>query len=230
MQLVTSAVRPIPLAWKNLPNLHLVVSVDGLQPEHDRRRSPATYDRVLKHIAGHQVIIHCTITRQLLRPNYLRDFASFWSLRDEVRKIWFSLFTPQQGHQTQERLTPEDRQEVIGELAHLRASFAKMYVPDVLLNGYLHPPSSPQECIFAQTTTCISADLATCIKPVPIPRSASLYRMRPHSFGWPCLDRKIQVSWSGSGFRYFCLFEKDRRAVQWGAEVAAGEGEAALVI
>jgi hypothetical protein len=38
-------------------------------------------------------------------------------------------------------------------------------MPDRVLDGYLHPPSSPQECIFAQTTTCISADLTTRITP-----------------------------------------------------------------
>ena len=58
VQLVTSAVRPIPVAWKELRNLHLAVSVDGLQPEHDRRRAPPTYDRILKHIAGHRVRVH----------------------------------------------------------------------------------------------------------------------------------------------------------------------------
>ncbi len=166
VQLVTSAVRPIPTAWKDLPNLHLVVSIDGLQPEHDRRRAPATYDRILKHIAGHQIIVHCTITRQLLqRPDYLRDFACFWSSRDEVRKIWFSLFTPQQGEQPKERLTLQDRLNVVSELACLRASFAKVHMPDLVLDGYLHPPTSPEQCIFAQTTTCISADLTTRITP-----------------------------------------------------------------
>jgi MoaA/NifB/PqqE/SkfB family radical SAM enzyme len=60
VQLVTSAVRPIPAAWKDLPNLHILVSVDGLQPEHDRRRAPATYDRILRHIAGHRIVIHCS--------------------------------------------------------------------------------------------------------------------------------------------------------------------------
>src|SRR5215471_8256771 len=30
VQLVTSAVRPIPGAWNELPNLHILVSVDGL--------------------------------------------------------------------------------------------------------------------------------------------------------------------------------------------------------
>ena len=63
-QLVTSAVRPIPIEWARLPRLQIVVSIDGLQPEHDERRKPATYDRILKHIAGQQITVHCTVTRQ----------------------------------------------------------------------------------------------------------------------------------------------------------------------
>jgi len=166
VQVVTSAVRPIPAAWRDLPNLHLAVSVDGLQPEHDRRRAPATYDRILGHISGHRVNIHCTITRQQLqRPDYLGDFAAFWSAREEVGRIWFSLYTPQEGERSDERLTPEDRKFALAELARLRACYAKIEMPDRVLDGYLHPPSSPRECIFAQTTTCISADLTTRITP-----------------------------------------------------------------
>src|SRR5215471_14859090 len=60
VQVVTSAVRPIPADWARLANLHLAVSIDGLPAEHDRRRSPATYDRILYHIAGHHVVVHCT--------------------------------------------------------------------------------------------------------------------------------------------------------------------------
>src|SRR5918999_900706 len=37
-QLVTSAVRPIPEEWKGLRRLKVVVSIDGLQPENERRR------------------------------------------------------------------------------------------------------------------------------------------------------------------------------------------------
>ena len=166
VQLVTSAVRAIPSEWSALPNLHLVVSVDGLAPEHDKRRSPATYERILHNIAGHQIIVHCTVTRQLLcRPNYLGDFASFWANRSEVRKIWFSLFTPQQGNESAERLGSEDRKATLEELAQLRRIFPKIYLPDAVLNGYYHPPPSPRECIFAQTTNCVSADLATRITP-----------------------------------------------------------------
>lgn len=166
VQLVTSAVRPIPAAWSKLPNLSLAVSIDGLQPEHDRRRAPATYERILKHIGGHRIIVHCTITRQLLqRRDYLREFADFWSARREVRKIWFSLYTPQEGDENAERLTPADRRSVIAELAGLRERFEKVELQTSVLEGLLHPPSSPEQCIFAQSTTCISADLTTPISP-----------------------------------------------------------------
>lgn len=166
VMLVTSAVRPIPESWRDLPNLYLAVSIDGLQPEHDRRRAPATYDRILKHIAGHTINVHCTITRQQIqRPGYLEDFASFWSARREVRKIWFSLYTPQEGEVSEERLTPPDRAIVLEELRRLRRIFPLMEMPDRLLKGYEDPPTSPQECIFAQTTACISSDFTTAITP-----------------------------------------------------------------
>jgi organic radical activating enzyme len=169
VQLVTSAVTVIPRHWAKLSNLHVVVSVDGLQPEHDRRRSPATYERLLQHIAGHTIIVHCTVTRQMLaRTDYLADFCRFWSGRAEVRKIWFSLFTPQEGMEPEERLDPGERRRVIHEIAGLRPDFPKLYAPDIVLKGYLHPPRSPEECIFAQTTACVSADFTTFIEPCQI--------------------------------------------------------------
>ena len=61
MQVVTSAFRPLP-EWSRLNKVNVVVSIDGLQPEHDVRRKPATYDRILKNIAGQAITIHCTIT------------------------------------------------------------------------------------------------------------------------------------------------------------------------
>jgi len=166
VQLVTSAVRAIPPAWSKLSNLSLVVSIDGLQPDHDRRRSPATYERILKHIAGHRIIVHCTITRQLVeRPGYLNEFTDFWSARREARKIWLSLYTPQEGDSSEERLTPEDRRRVVDQLARVRAKFEKVHLPPGVLEGFLSPPLSPGDCIFAQNTTCISADMATRITP-----------------------------------------------------------------
>lgn len=94
-QLVTSAVRPVPQAWASIPKLQVVVSIDGLQPEHDVRRTPATYDRILKHIAGQQITVHCTLTRQQARPGYVTEFTRVWAANPDVRRIWFSLYTPQ---------------------------------------------------------------------------------------------------------------------------------------
>ncbi len=166
VQVVTSAVRTIPAEWSKLARLHLAVSVDGLPPEHDRRRAPATYERILKHIAGHRIIVHCTITRPLLeRPGYLREFAAFWSARPEVRKIWFSLYTPQQGEQSAERLQPADRVRAVEDLSALRAQFDKVDIPPRVLEGFLEPPATPGECLFARTSTCVSADLTTRITP-----------------------------------------------------------------
>jgi organic radical activating enzyme len=166
VQLVTSAVREIPAHWAALNCLHLVISIDGLAKEHDQRRAPATYERILRHMAGHSVIVHCTITRQLLsRPGYLDEFAAFWSDRPEVRKIWFSLFTPQEGGQYEERLTAQERVATVQELAAVAARFPKVQMPKEALAGFLRPPTSPAECIFAQNTACFSADLTTPITP-----------------------------------------------------------------
>ncbi|MGE5244045.1 MAG: radical SAM protein [Betaproteobacteria bacterium] len=166
VQLVTSAVRPIPLEWARIPALSLVVSIDGLQPEHDLRRAPATYDRILKHIDGHQITVHCTVTRQQVnRPGYLEDFLRFWSARPETKRVWFSLYTPQIGEVSEERLTPEDRQRVVADLLALGRRYTKLQAPEGLLHVYAEPPQSPEECIFARTTTSISADLETRILP-----------------------------------------------------------------
>ena len=166
VQVVTSAVRPIPIAWARLPRLQICVSIDGLQPEHDVRRTPATYDRILKHIAGHRITVHCTVTRQqTMRKGYIEEFVRTWSANPNVRSIWLSLYTPQVGEASAERLTPEDRARVVDELKGLRERFAKLQMPRALLDAYLEPPASPEDCIFAQTTDCVSADLQTRITP-----------------------------------------------------------------
>ncbi len=166
VQLVTSAVRPIPSGWANIKNLTVVVSIDGLQPEHDLRRKPATYEKILSNITGQKIIIHCTVTNQMTtRDGYFRDFISFWSAKSEVRKIWFSLFTPQIGDAPEECLAPATRERVLADLAELRAVFPKLDLPQSVLEGYRKPPQSPADCIFAQTTANYSADLKTRITP-----------------------------------------------------------------
>jgi organic radical activating enzyme len=165
-QVVTSAFREIPRAWMELKKLNVVVSVDGLQPEHDARRHPATYDRILKNIKGARVTIHCTITAQVAeRSGYLNEFLRFWTNQPEVTKVWFSIFTPQRGAVDPEILTPSQRASTIADLRQLRLQFPKLDMAESLIRELESPPGNPQECIFARTTETISADLKTQITP-----------------------------------------------------------------
>jgi MoaA/NifB/PqqE/SkfB family radical SAM enzyme len=165
-QVVTSAVRPIPESWATMEKLQVCVSIDGLQPEHDVRRAPATYDRILKHIKGQRVTVHCTITRQQARPGYITEFTEFWAKLPDVRRIWFSLYTPQKGEQSPEMLTTADRQQAVNEISALYAREPKLedMRPSVVA-GFMHPPQTPDECIFAKTTACVSSDLKRAITP-----------------------------------------------------------------
>ena len=166
VQVVTSAFRQIPPEWAQMDRLNIVVSIDGLQPEHDQRRKPATYSRILESIRGQQVIVHCTITSKMMkRANYLREFIEFWSAQPEIKKIWMSMFTPQVGATDPEILTQAERQQAAAELLGLRSIFPKLDMPEGLIQEFLHPPSSPEVCIFAQTTHTVSADLKSKITP-----------------------------------------------------------------
>lgn len=166
VQIVTSAFRPLPLEWANREKLTIAVSIDGLQPEHDQRRAPATYDRILKNIAGHKITIHCTITGQMMkRTGYLREFLEFWTPRAEIGKVWFSIFTPQIGHRSPEILNPQERRQAIADLSALRRVFPKLDMPERLIQQFAAPPESPDECVFALTTQSLSADLKTKITP-----------------------------------------------------------------
>lgn len=166
VQVVTSAFRQIPPAWAKLPRLQVSVSIDGLQPEHDMRRKPATYERILRNIEGHHVVVHCTITGAMVkRAGYLRQFLEFWSPNPAVEKIWMSMFTPQRGVNSVECLTAEDRRVVIDCLRRLRHDFPKLDMSEAALKEFLSPPESPDKCIFAMTTHTISADLKTVVQP-----------------------------------------------------------------
>lgn len=165
-QVVTSAFREIPAAWSAFKKVNVVVSIDGLQPEHDLRRKPATYDRILKNIKGARVTIHCTITSQIAgRQGYLDEFLGFWCNLPEVAKVWFSVFTPQRGAQDAEILSQSQRSGLIHELRQLRSKYPLLDMPEAVIREFESPPASPRECIFARTTRSVSADLLTPITP-----------------------------------------------------------------
>ncbi len=165
-QVVTSAFRVIPAEWSRFSRLNVVVSIDGLQPEHDERRKPATYERILRNIAEAKVTIHSTITGNIAaRPGYLEQFMRFWSARSEINKIWFSLFTPQVGAVGPEILTSEQRLFIVQDLLRLRVLYPILDMREGLIKEILSPPKNPSDCIFARTTQTISADLTTKITP-----------------------------------------------------------------
>lgn len=166
VQVVTSAVREIPKNWSEIKGLYIAVSIDGLQPEHDARRKPATYERILRNISGHQITVHCTVTGQTAnRPGYYEEFLEFWSAREEVQRIWFSLFTPQIGAEGEEILTPIMRTKIIDELEEFRHKFPKLNMPKQVISGYRNPPKSPDDCIFARTTLNLTANLENKVVP-----------------------------------------------------------------
>src|SRR6202021_177538 len=115
---------------------------------------------------GQRSTIHCTITGQMMkRPGYLEGFLKFWTPRPEIKKVWFSMFTPQVGDQMPEILTPAERLQAIEEMLVLRKKYPKLDMPERVLRELAHPPKSPQDCIFAMTTETMSADLETMITP-----------------------------------------------------------------
>jgi sulfatase maturation enzyme AslB (radical SAM superfamily) len=166
VQIVTSAFRPLAPSWATLTHLEVVVSIDGLQPEHDVRRAPATYDRILKNIAGQKITVHCTVTGHMMKqPGYLRKFLEYWTPKAEIRKVWFSLFTPQVGDRLPEILQPHERLQAIADMLELRKEFSKLDMKDGMIRQFAAPPRSPKDCVFALTTHTLSADLKTKIVP-----------------------------------------------------------------
>jgi len=166
VQIVTSAFRKLGPTWPSLERLLIAVSIDGLQPEHDARRAPATYERILKNIVGQRVTVHCTITGQMMkRPGYLAEFLEFWTPRPEIKKVWFSMFTPQVGDEMPEILSLEERQRAIEDLVQLRKQYPKLDMAEKVIRQFASPPHRPQDCVFALTTQTLSADLKTKITP-----------------------------------------------------------------
>jgi hypothetical protein len=99
------------------------------------------------------------------RDGYLNEFLRFWTPKPEIKKVWFSLFTPQVGDQLPEMLTPDERQRAIAEMTALRRLYPKLDMAEGLIRQFSTPPASPKDCVFALTTKTISADLKTEITP-----------------------------------------------------------------
>ena len=163
---VTSGIIPIPMEWMELSRVRVTISVDGLPEHHDVRRKPATYERILQNVAGRKVNIHWVITRPMLeRSGYLDDYVSFWNARPEVDRLWVSLYTPQVGEESAERLTPPDRETVAQLLPPLARTYPKFLMNAGLARAFVQPPENPSDCLFAKMSANYSADLQTRVEP-----------------------------------------------------------------
>jgi MoaA/NifB/PqqE/SkfB family radical SAM enzyme len=163
---VTSAVIPFPREWNAIPRVRVAVSIDGLQPEHDARRAPATYERILKNLEGREADISWVITNQMMaRPGYLDEYLAFWTARPEIGRIWLSLYTPQKGEQSREILTATSRARLLQELPTLTRRYPSLILPQGAAEAFAHPPESPGECTFSRVSVNYSADLRTRIEP-----------------------------------------------------------------
>jgi len=163
---VTSGVIPIPAEWTSLPRITVAISVDGLPEHHDERRKPATYDRILRNIAGRKVYVHWTAVRQHVQDiQYAERYLEFWSAREEVQRIWMSVYTPQRGERSAERLTLDDRKRLAEAIPGLAKKYPKFLIKSGMAGAILSPPSSPEKCTFARVSANYTADLRTRVKP-----------------------------------------------------------------
>jgi MoaA/NifB/PqqE/SkfB family radical SAM enzyme len=163
---VTSAVIPFPEEWNTIEHVRVTVSIDGLQPEHDARRSPATYDRILKNLTGRRADISWVITNRMMeRPGYLEEYLEFWTRRPEIERIWLSVYTPQRGERSTERLTAESRARLLTVLPELKRKYPALVLPAGAEHAFAKPPTSPETCTFARVSVNYSADLTTKIEP-----------------------------------------------------------------
>lgn len=163
---VTSAVISIPTEWMKIPRVRVAVSVDGLPQDHDARRKPATYERILKNIDGRTVNVHWVVTRPMLaRPGYLEEYVAFWNARPEVDRIWVSTYTPQIGEESREMLSAENRAALARQLPELGARYPKLLFKEGMGRALMKPPREPDDCLFAKMSVNYSADLQSRVEP-----------------------------------------------------------------
>lgn len=99
------------------------------------------------------------------RAGYLEEFLDFWSARPEIKRVWFSMYTPQIGELSNEMLSPQQRTEAVRVLRTLHRRQSKLDMRPEATESFLSPPKSPAECTFARTTHTISADMKTHVTP-----------------------------------------------------------------
>lgn len=163
---VTSGVIAIPEEWTKLPKITVAVSVDGNPEDHDIRRKPATYERILRNIKGRRVNIHWTVVRNNVeQPGYMDRYLEFWNAQPEVSRIWVSTYTPQLNEESAERLTSDNRRQLAKYFGTVADRFPKLTMHSGLMDAFLTPPANPSTCLFSKLSVNYTADLKTRVEP-----------------------------------------------------------------
>jgi hypothetical protein len=76
-----------------------------------------------------------------------------------------SVYTPQRGEQSAERLTLEDRKRLAAAIPELARKYPKFLIKSGMAGAILSPPASPDKCTFARVSANYTADLRTRVAP-----------------------------------------------------------------
>ena len=195
---VTSAVIRIPKEWMEIPLVRVAVSIDGLRQDHDVRRAPATYDRILKNIEGCRVDISWVITHQQMnRPGYLDEYLAFWSSRPEVDRIWLSTYTPQVNEISEETLTPEDQRELI-RVAGIEAQVSGPHPDQRDGRGDQYAPSQSRRVYVFQNVGELFRRSQDPDRALLLRWQSRLHEVRLRHQHQLALDRKEETAWPGN--------------------------------
>ena len=129
------------------PSLHLVVSIDGLAPEHDLRRTPSHLTIASSNTSPPTALpVHCTVTRPMLaRPGYLGRFRRFWSDRPEAVQNLVQHLYATGGRSIAGTLAAGGPGETLFEELSTTTQFPKVHLPRMALDGFRNPLRSPAE-------------------------------------------------------------------------------------
>jgi hypothetical protein len=92
-------------------------------------------------------------------------YLEFWNSRPEVDRIWVSIYTPQLGEESPERLTGDNRVQLAAYFSSLNGRFPKLSMHKGLMDAFLAPPDGPSACIFSRLSVNYTADLKTRVEP-----------------------------------------------------------------
>ena len=153
---MTSAVREIPAGWRHIPSavdrrLDRRAAAGARRAPHARhlRSDPEAHRRAA-------ITVHCTVTRQQVhRAGYIEEFLRFWSARAGGREdLDQPVHAAESARSPPNGCSPADRERVVAGSAGpapalSEAGDARKGCIEVVRD----PPASPDECVFARTTT-----------------------------------------------------------------------------